>query len=131
MESEGSRSTAVIVVPPDERPEIRDSFQNLRGRIADRLEKLEAPRKTRRYLRTLWTFLGTFACDDGMDALPSNRQIASLLSIPRERLPGLYDLLRVVLRHDASPLEIADEVGHAGLEAAPGGVVASAPGASP
>lgn len=137
VESEGSRPTAVKVVQPDERPEIRDSFRKLRGRIADHLEKLEAPRKTRRYLQTLWTFLGSFACDEEMGSLPSNRQVASLLSIPRERLPGLYETLRVVLRHEGSPLGeplrladgLADGMRPAGLEA--GRFVASSRGASP
>lgn len=129
--TEESTTAAASVVHPDERPVARDSFRKLSGRIADRLEKIDVPKKTRRYLRTLWTFLGSFACDAGMETLPSNRKLATLLAIPRERLPGLYDLLREVVRLDASPLGLADEVRRATFETSPGGGYANSSGASP
>lgn len=125
VESEDLNTTAATAALPGEPLETRDSFRKLSGRIAERLEQIDVPSKTRRYLRTLWTFLGSFACDDRMDALPSNRKLSSLLEIPRERLPGLYNTLREVVRHDglqfAPPLRMADDVGLATFETTPGG----------
>lgn len=101
----------VSMVRPDTAVEDRDHFRKLVDCIDLGLLTLEIDRKTRRYLGTLWHFLILHAAEaaavpqslkdplpeaslpDG-DRLPSQRKTASLLKIPRERLPGLYGFLR-------------------------------------
>lgn len=96
-ESEGLTSV-VRLIYPDEHVETRDSFRKLNARMANRLERIEVPSKTRRYLQQLWGFLGTYACDVDMETLPSNRKVSTHLQIPRERLPGLYQTLGEMIR---------------------------------
>ena len=97
VDSGDGLTRVVRLTYPDERTEHDDNFIKLSGLIAAHLERLDVPVKTRRYLTTLWRFLGTYACDERMDFMPSNRKLSSLLEIPRERLPGLYDTLREVV----------------------------------
>ncbi len=91
-------------IQPDCRLEEVESFMEFTGSIADRLELLDVPKKTHRYLRRLWCFLRTFAGDERMDRLPSNRKLSSLLGIPRDRLPGLYEILRQAIGDPAGAI---------------------------
>ncbi|HEY0781078.1 MAG TPA: hypothetical protein VGE98_01385, partial [Thermoanaerobaculia bacterium] len=57
----------------------------------------EPPARSRDYLRRLLTFLKSHAAERQAarpDELPSQRQLAQLLEIPRERLPELFRTLR-------------------------------------
>ena len=74
------------------------------GSIADRLELLDVPKKTRRYLCRLWDYLRAFASDERTEKLPSNRQLSSETGIPRERLPGLYEILRQAIGDPAEAI---------------------------
>lgn len=114
-ESKEGLATVVRLILPDERHWERESFATLVARVADRLDRLDAPVKTRRYLRALWSFLGSFAADDSLESLPSNRKLSDLLAIPRERLPGLYDTLREVVANDRGAVTMP--FGVAGMEA--------------
>lgn len=124
-ESKEGLATVVRLIRPDERLEERESFATLVARVADRLDRLDAPVKTRRYLRALWSFLGSFASDDNLEALPSNRKLSDLLAIPRERLPGLYDTLRAVVANDRGALTMPFRI--AGIEADPAAAASGRP----
>jgi hypothetical protein len=75
------------------------SFEDLARRVSASIEGLEDSR-TRSQLRTLWHHLWRQHREEAPEAdSPSYRQLGQRLSIPRERLPGLFDLLRqLVLR---------------------------------
>lgn len=92
LEQEGGET-----VPEENGPEVDDSFKKLDIRVAKDLKELDVPTKTRQYLVSLWGFLGTFAANDTQESLPSNRKVSAELSIPRERLPGLYETLGEVI----------------------------------
>lgn len=83
--------------------EERDSFRALCACLAEAVEQVEEPSRSRAYLSTLWEFLRTYAAEpeEGAahrqpagDDLPSGRQLARLLRIPRDRLPELFSTLR-------------------------------------
>ena len=84
-------------------PPATDDFDRLTRRVAERLELLDASPRTRRYLARLWGFLRLYAVDSRCEQLPSNRQLAALLRIPRERFPGLFATLRRVVGQDQAP----------------------------
>ncbi|MFL6194845.1 MAG: hypothetical protein ACJ75H_11785 [Thermoanaerobaculia bacterium] len=109
----GERGSEVDgLVLPDTRFEEREVFRKLVDCVLTGVRRLEIPEKTRGYLTTLWQFLrvqaseGVEAAPEGLesalgaemeDEQPSLRQLAEQLRIPRERLPGLYDILRDLL----------------------------------
>ncbi|MEL7060274.1 MAG: hypothetical protein AAGN46_09650 [Acidobacteriota bacterium] len=77
--------------------EARFDFRRLSLAVERRLRRLETRRQTREYLLRLWRHLSTLAVEGGAlngSELPSHRQLARDLSIPRDRLPGLYATLR-------------------------------------
>lgn len=88
----------VQIFRPVSRAEDLESFRKLVACVAERVDKLEAPARTRRYLDTVWSFLRRFALDDACDLLPSDRKMSAALRIPRERLPGLYAKLGELVR---------------------------------
>lgn len=101
---ETPESVASRSVPPDSSLEERQSFQRLVGCVQASLDRLEAREKTKRYLSTLWQFFRIQAADpdDGrfsrlLDVESgehrSQRRLAELLGIPRERLPELFGVL--------------------------------------
>lgn len=107
-----SRDEAVRLVPPDTRVEERQVFRKLVNCVLTGIRRLDTSEKTRGYLLTLWQFLrvqaseGTEAAPGSFDASllaemedepPSQRKLAEQLRIPRERLPGLYEILRDLL----------------------------------
>ncbi len=81
-------------VRPDLHLEARDAFRALVGCIAELVAGVgEGDRAG--YLTTLWEFLRTWAgAGGGEEEPPSQRKLAALLGIPRDRLPELYAHLR-------------------------------------
>ena len=75
--------------------EDRERFRALVGCISAQVERWTDGETGHRDLHALWGFLRTWAVDAGEEeGVPSQRKLATLLGIPRERLPGLYGLLR-------------------------------------
>ena len=101
LESEGEDDRhvkAVRLVEPGSRFEDRESYVTLVGCVSEALERLAGSPRGRHYLRTLWGFLRTFAGDGGGEPLPSNRRLAAMLRIPRERFPSLWKVLDSAIR---------------------------------
>jgi hypothetical protein len=104
--------TIVRLVEPDSGIEERELFRKLVECVLTSLEGLEVDPKTRGYLNVLWQFLRTQASEgmeeesrvsrldqalqiefETVEERPSLRKLAEHLRIPRERLPGLYEIL--------------------------------------
>ena len=89
----GDFAAMVSVTEPEARHfEAMESFRYLVGCVHGRIDRLVDPERTRRHLRNLWGFLATHAHEEGR--LPSQRKLAALLGIPRDRFPGLWPVLR-------------------------------------
>ncbi|MEM9556337.1 MAG: hypothetical protein AAGC60_18925 [Acidobacteriota bacterium] len=76
--------------------EARVDFARLVARVDRALARRPERERTRRYLHRLWTFCHTLAAEGGPltpSDLPSQRRVARLLGIPRDRLPELFALL--------------------------------------
>lgn len=96
--------------PADRRLETRESFRKLTACVSATLERLVIKERTRLYLTDLWQFLRIHAAGDeeaspaavarvaAEEKLPSQRKLAELLVIPRDRLPELYDTLGGILQ---------------------------------
>lgn len=100
---ESDLAGALRAVTPELKIEDRDSFRKLVDCVSKRLERSEAPPRTRRQLRALWECLwtaadGRTATSADAEALPSRRKIAARLRIPRQRLPELYATLGKLVR---------------------------------
>jgi len=76
--------------------EERESFHDLLDCLERGIEGIPERARSRGYLRKLQVFLRNYAADAGGGAgrLPSHRQLAELLQIPRERLSGLFATLQ-------------------------------------
>ncbi len=76
--------------------ESRQSFEHLTRHVSTSIDRLEADPRTRSQLMTLWRYLWRQHEEEGQEAVrpPSYRQLGQRLNIPRERLPGLFALLR-------------------------------------
>ena len=83
-------------LPPEEQFAERESARRLTDCVSRRVEAAEGDERTLSYLAALWGFLR--ACVAAAEGPPSQRKIASLLGIPRQRLPGLYERLGDMLR---------------------------------
>ncbi len=99
LEEEGFASVARLVELPSE--DERESLHRLLACLEHSIEQVaEPPARSRDYLRRLLLFLKSHAADAPEEpgapgrVLPSHRQLAQLLAIPRERLPGLFRTLR-------------------------------------
>lgn len=100
---------------PETPIESRQSLETLSCYVSSALQRAPVEARTRDYLVLLWRFLqtatgaaeGTEAArrltsrdereednEDEKDARFSHRQLARALGIPRERLPGLFAMLR-------------------------------------
>lgn len=102
----------IRLTPPDTGLEERDAFSKLLAGVAEAIEQLDEPVRTRTYLKRLWVFLRQYATDSHApespaatkgDKLPSRRRIAELLGIPRDRLPGLFATLQGLTRSYQQP----------------------------
>ena len=98
IESDGDLRTLVRQIQPDTGIEDRDSFDKLAVCLAEGLDQLAEPQRTRGYLSTLWEFLWTFAVGSAGEGMPSARQLGRHLGIPRDRLPELLETLRNMVR---------------------------------
>ncbi len=104
----------VRFVPPDQRVEERQLFRRLIDCVLTAVRELDTGEKTRDYLVTLWQFvrlqasqgeapeppgsrLGQLLRETADEERPSLRKLAEQLRIPRERLPGLYEILGTLL----------------------------------
>jgi hypothetical protein len=84
--------------PLDDTGESGRSLEDLARRVTASIELLEADPRTRTQLRTLWHHLWRqHGAEERETRLPSHRQLGQRLSIPRERLPALFDLLRQIV----------------------------------
>ena len=70
----------------------REAFEKLVTCVDEALEAVPVPARTRLYLQRLWVFMWNHAAEDG-GTLPSQRQLAKLLDIPRARFSELYATL--------------------------------------
>ena len=101
-EEEGSvaPSPDAVQVPmpvlPGSAVESRQSLEDLTRCVATSIDRMEADPRTRAQLTTLWQYLWRQHGKEGEEAVrpPSYRQLGQRLSIPRERLPALFALLR-------------------------------------
>jgi hypothetical protein len=108
--AEDQRRERVRLTRPDLRIEEQQLFRRLVDCVLTSLRRIEISEKTRGYLTTLWQFIRVQASDgetlgapgSRLDRWlreaeegerPSLRRIAEELRIPRERLPGLYEIL--------------------------------------
>lgn len=99
LEEDGLAAVARLVELPEE--DEREGLQKLLACLEQSVERVaEPPARSRDYLRRLLVFLQSHAADSPEErgargqGLPSYRQIAGLLAIPRERLPDLFRTLR-------------------------------------
>lgn len=100
--------TVVQTVAPDLGMVAHDSFAKLDVQVVAAIADLQVRAKTRHYLETLWGFLRAFAAGETSsggdtrarkdDGLPSQRKLAQVLGIPRERLPELFALLQQLVQ---------------------------------
>lgn len=93
----GQLRRLVRLAHPDSGFEERQLFERLLRCVDEALARLESSDR-RVYLETLWAFFKSHAADisgvPGDAELPSRRQTAELLGIPRYRLPELSETLR-------------------------------------
>jgi hypothetical protein len=109
------RRERVRLAPPDLRFEESQLFRRLIDCVLTSLRRLDVSEKTRGYLTTLWQFvriqasegetveprasrLDRWLQDEADEERPSLRRLADQLRIPRERLPGLYEMLGDLLQ---------------------------------
>ncbi len=111
VEGDGELREVVRLIQPDTGIEERDSFEKLLACVVEGLERRCDPPPVQGYLSTLWESLWIHAAGSGgaaarrvesiaaaveldSDKLPSGRRLATLLRIPRDRLPQLFAVLR-------------------------------------
>ena len=99
LEEDGFAAVARLVELPGE--DERESLHKLLACLEQSVERVaEPPARSRDYLRRLLMFLKSHAADAPEErdvperGLPSHRQLAQLLAIPRDRLPDLFSTLR-------------------------------------
>lgn len=99
LDEDGFAAVARLVELP--REDERESLHGLLACLESSIERIaEPPARSRDYLRRLLVFLKSHAVDAPEEqgapgrGLPSYRQLAQLLAIPRERLPDLFRTLR-------------------------------------
>lgn len=92
FEANDESRTVIRVFRPDQRREDAAAFEALLECVAERIDKSDERERTRRYLERLWSFLRHFVYQDDQ-ALPSRRGLATMLSIPRDRLADLFKRL--------------------------------------
>jgi hypothetical protein len=80
--------------------ESRQSFEHLTRCVSTSIDRLEADSRTRTQLTALWHYLWRQHGEESEAGKrpPSYRQLGQRLNIPRERLPGLFTLLRQLVQ---------------------------------
>ncbi|HEX9736172.1 MAG TPA: hypothetical protein VGG06_29780 [Thermoanaerobaculia bacterium] len=89
----GEAESASALERPGAGFEQRQRFQWLIACVEETLPQLAARRRTFEHLRSLWTFLKIHVAASGAGALPSDRQLAERLAVPRKKIPKLMRLL--------------------------------------
>jgi hypothetical protein len=81
---------------PDLAFEQRDAFRALVDCVVRSLARLPGDERSRRTIERLWGYLRVWSAEGGLagDRLPSHRELASRLGLPRERIPGALETLR-------------------------------------
>ncbi len=84
---------------PDLVFEQRDQFRALVACVVRALSRLPGDERSRRTLERLWGYLRVWSAEGGLagDHLPSARELASRLGLPRERIPGALETIRGLL----------------------------------
>jgi hypothetical protein len=112
---EDARRERVRTAQPDLHVEERQLFRWLVDCVLTSMRRLDVSEKTLGYLITLWQFvrvqasegraseradshLARFLQATADEEQPSLRKVAEILRIPRERLPGLYEMLGNLLQ---------------------------------
>jgi len=85
------RASRVRRVDPDTRVEDWDSFTQLVDCVSEALERHGADEPAQAWLETLWNALRMLSTEG--EEIPSRRQLAVQLGIPRDRLPELFTTL--------------------------------------
>lgn len=113
-DSEGVPVSFARHAPPVPDCEQRLAFEGLTRCVSLQLEHLTAPPKTRERLRRLWVFLRHQVAESAGSKTPSRRRIARRLEIPRDSLPGLYEILGRLVQgcHGAEGSPHASPVGN-------------------
>jgi hypothetical protein len=108
----GERFAAVDPEPgPDLVFEQRDRFRALVDCVVRALARLPGDDRSRRTIERLWGYLRVWSAEGGLagDRLPSHRELASRLGLPRERIPGALATIRGLIDECRAPR--ADSVG--------------------
>ena len=81
---------------PDLAFERRDRFRALVACVVRALSRLPNDERSRRTIERLWGYLRVWSAEGGLagDRLPSNRELASRLGLPRERIPAALETIR-------------------------------------
>jgi hypothetical protein len=83
----------VPLTPPDTGFEERQLVRKLVACVLEAIARLHVNETTRRYLTTFWQFLRVQAASGPLEGRLSQRRVAELLRVPRERLPELRETL--------------------------------------
>ena len=81
----------IRVLHPETWVDEMDSFRKLVACVSERVVSHKAREKTKEYLARLWGLLRWLA--GGVEEVPSHRQIAEVLKIPRAQVPRLLNTL--------------------------------------
>ncbi len=96
----GERFPAADPEPlPDLAFEQRDRFRALVACVVRSLAQLPGDERSRRTIEKLWGYLRVWSAEGGLmgDRLPSNRELALRLGLPRERIPGALETIRSLI----------------------------------
>jgi hypothetical protein len=93
---------------PEQTAAERDALRRLHRCTEQGLERLAGDERERRETRALWRALATAAVEE--DGMPSQRQLAQALGIPRGRMPELFRRVGEVMARCRRELGLAREV---------------------
>lgn len=81
---------------PDLAFEQRDRFRALVACVVRALARWQGDERSRRTIERLWGYLRVWSAEGGLagDRLPSHRELALQLGLPRERIPGAMETIR-------------------------------------
>lgn len=94
------RGESYAVADPEPGPDLafeqRDQFRALVACVVRALSRLPGDERSRRTIERLWGYLRVWSAEGGRagDHLPSARELASRLGLPRERIPGALETIR-------------------------------------
>ena len=96
---------------PDLAFEQRDHFRALVACVVRALSRWPGDERSRRALERLWGYLRVWSAEGGLtgDRLPSYRELASRLGLPRERIPGALETIRGLIERCRASQEASPE----------------------